>query len=70
MRERDTVAVDGRSEREEGPRARGQKALAFVKSHGIEIAFGVGCLVLTVVCVKQGEQLSSRENYLKRKTHC
>ena len=67
MRERDTVAVDGRSEREEGPRARGQKALAFVKSHGIEIAFGVGCLVLTVVCVKQGRTIELQRKLLEKK---
>lgn len=67
MRERDTVAVDGRSEREEGPRARGQKALAFVKSHGIEIAFGVGCLVLTMVCVKQGRTIELQRKLLEKK---
>ncbi len=67
MRERDAMAVDGRSEREEGPRTRGQKALAFVKSHGIEIVFGVGCLVLTVICVKQGRTIDLQRKLLEKK---
>lgn len=67
MNERDAVAVDGRSEREEGPRTRGQKALSFVKSHGIEIALGVGCLVLTVVCVKQGRTIELQRKLLEKK---
>lgn len=67
MHERDAAAVDSQSEHEEGPRTRGKKALAFVKSHGIEIALGVGCLVLTVVCAKQGRTIELQRKLLEKK---
>lgn len=67
MRDKDAVATGGRSGCEEGSRTKGQKALAFVKSHGIEMALGAGCLVLTVICVKQGRTVELQRKLLEKK---
>lgn len=67
MCDRDAVAMDDRSGREEESKTRRQKVLAFVKSHGIEITLGAGCLALTVICVKQGRTIDLQRKLLEKK---
>ena len=50
----------------EDQRHRSQKALAFVKRHRVKIVLGVGCLVLTVTCAKQGRTIGHQRILLEK----
>ena len=67
VRDWGAVARNVHAEREEGQRTGGQKVLAFVKRHGAEIVLGTGCLILTVICVKQGGTIEFQRKLLEKK---
>lgn len=67
MKNMDAETKDVHPERADGLRTKNQKVLEFIKRHGAEITFGVGCLALTVICVKQGGTIASLRKQLEKK---
>ena len=50
---------------EELTETRLEKAAAFLKRHGLEIALGAGCIGLGVVCVRQRDVIAMKEKLIE-----
>lgn len=54
--------VDGKEEKQEVGRV--NKAVAFVKRHGLELILGTGCVALSVVTIRQGKAIALKDKII------
>lgn len=67
MQNEDMATRDVQPESTKGLWARNEKALTFLKRHGLEIALGAGFLASSVVCIKLGGTIELQRKLLERK---